>query len=282
MAHCVYALIIHFLWWGKPFTVEEPTTRVISGEKMSAILSYLWMSSAGSFWRDLPEFECIRFCPDMVDREALLETVSFCHHSYSSTNAEDSHEFTGTSLSPYPPTSSIVSMVNTSTSNAERGFSNPVSDLKDNDAHVARRTHPSDIIQSQGLHLDDTTVCKCCGIKSLESQPQNRNAQGKMIPSQATISVCLFPGEYLSIAGFCLRPESLRFESTDSSGKRVSLRKKRIFLDKHDINRWSLASLAITKYGLPVPSAEDCNYVGLEISSLSAKPIASEYQERFL
>jgi hypothetical protein len=46
MAHCVHALIIQFLWWGKPFSVGEPTTRVISGERMSAVLSYLWMSSA--------------------------------------------------------------------------------------------------------------------------------------------------------------------------------------------------------------------------------------------
>jgi len=91
IAHCVYALIIHFLLWGKPFSVEEPTTRVVGGEKMSAIMSYMWMSSAircpyQDIRRELPEFESMRFCPDMVNREALPETVSFCHHSYNDLN----------------------------------------------------------------------------------------------------------------------------------------------------------------------------------------------------
>jgi hypothetical protein len=283
MAHCVYALIIHFLWWGKPFTVEEPTTRVISGEKMSAILSYLWMSSAGSFWRDLPEFECIRFCPDMVDREVLPETVSFCHHSYNSTNTENSHQDNGTSLLPSPATNNIAPIVSASTSNTKRGSSDPASALEDCVAQVTPRTPASGFIRSQQLSFNDTTICKCCGISCSTSQGPHTKVRGQMSPSKATTGVSLFPGHYLAVTGFCPRPESSRFKEVDIFPylEPVGLEKK-IYLNRHDINRWSLASLAITKYGLSVPSAEDCNYVGLEISSLSAKPIPSEYQEQFL
>jgi hypothetical protein len=114
------------------------------------------------------------------------------------------------------------------------------------------------------------------------------NAQGQIDTSNAKTGVNIFPGEYLSITGFCLSPESVRFKGVEYShicsltiSKSVDLEKK-IHLDGYDIKRWSLASLAITKYGLPVPSAEDCNYVVLEISALSAKLIPSEYQERLL
>jgi hypothetical protein len=109
MAHCVYALIIHFLWWKKPFGIEEPTTRVISGEKMGAILSYMWSSSAISCPRqDLhtcsPEFESMLFCPNMVKREALPAAKTFCHHSDGPTNSGGCLQGSGTGPSEsYPP-----------------------------------------------------------------------------------------------------------------------------------------------------------------------------------
>ena len=53
MAHCISTLVIHCLWWRKPFEVVEPTTRIVSGEKMSAILSYMWMSSAVGYRHDI-------------------------------------------------------------------------------------------------------------------------------------------------------------------------------------------------------------------------------------
>jgi hypothetical protein len=89
MAHCVCGLIIRFLRWGKPFSVEQPT--ITDGEKMSAILSYMWMSSAVSCSWDgcssddcsETEFDSMLFCRDMVNRDAPPNGVSSCHRSYS-------------------------------------------------------------------------------------------------------------------------------------------------------------------------------------------------------
>jgi hypothetical protein len=285
MAHCVYALIIHFLWWRKPFSVEEPTTRVISGEKMRAILSYMWMSSAISCTRQhmdvfFPEFESMRFCPNMVDREASPEAISFCHHSHSPTNAGGCLQSSGTSLLDSQPTISIVPMADTSASRAELGSSDLVSVLEDCDGHTTTRTPVSDLIPSPESSFDDPTICKCCGISCSTSQRQHSAAPVRMTPSQATIRVSLFPGEYLSIAGFCLRPESYRFQWFDVSNFESIKLKKKIYLDRHDINRWSLASLAITKYGLPAPSVQDLNYVTLEAPRLSGKWISSERRKQ--
>jgi hypothetical protein len=290
MAHCVYAIIMHFLWWEKPFSVEEPTTRVISGEKMSAVLSYLWMSSAVSYVSRgdggcFSEFESLHFCPDMVDREASQEAVSFCHHSYNPANSGASLLGSGPHLRHGQPAINTVSSSNTSENNTQRRSPSPDSDLEGRDAYVTPKLIVSNSISSWELSPDDPTICKCCGILCSTSQGQHKNAQRRNDPPRNTIRVKLFPGDYLSIAGFCLRPESLRFKGIDYSEfpvvEPIDLEKK-IYLNRHDINRWSLASLAITKYGLPVPSAKDCNYVELEISSFSSKPIPSEYQKSFL
>lgn len=228
MAHCVYAIIIHFLWWGKPFSVEEPTTRVVGGEKMSAIMSYMWMSSAISCPDQLieggpPEFESMRFCADMVNREALPETVSFCHHSHSPINAGSCLEGNGTGLSHSRPTICTNATTNSSPNNAEPGYSDAISNLEGSNAHVMP---VSDFIRSQQLNLDDPTICRCCGtVQELE---------------------------------------------------------KKIYLDRSGINRWSLASLAITKYGLPVPSVKDLDYVRLQISHFPCKKTLPEHQEQVL
>jgi hypothetical protein len=154
MAHCVYALIIQYLWWGKPFSVGEPTTRVISGEKMSAILSYLWMSSdINCISRDskhwFPEFESMQFYPDLVDREASPATPSFCHHSDTLINGGAALPDISSSPSHTRPTNSTILIVNTSASNAERGPSDPASALENCGAEVTPRTPASVFIYSQ-------------------------------------------------------------------------------------------------------------------------------------
>ena len=94
--------------------------------------------------------------------------------------------------------------------------------------------------------------------------------------------VKLLPGQYLSIAGFCIRPESSRFHRLDIVDLSVTPLKQRVYLGKQDINRWSLASLAITKYALPVPSLHNMNYLRLQASYISGTWLPQAYQEQFL
>jgi hypothetical protein len=95
MAHCLSALVIHCLWWKKPFEVVEPTTRIVSGEKMSAILSYMWMSSAVGYRQggtgticEEPEFESIRFCrqESLTKDDFILPPFSYLSDCYGSSS----------------------------------------------------------------------------------------------------------------------------------------------------------------------------------------------------
>jgi hypothetical protein len=137
----------------------------MSREKMRAILSYMWMSSAINYIGldstiFLTEFESMSFCPKVVDREALPEAISFCHHSYSPMNAGNRLQGSSASPSDRQPAISIVLMTDTAASRAELGSSDPVSVLEDCDAHTTTRTPASDSMPSPELSCDDPTICK--------------------------------------------------------------------------------------------------------------------------
>jgi len=267
MAHCMYALIIHVLWWGKPFSVEEPTTQKIQGEKMRAILSYIWMSSAVScplplyLKDDCPEFESIHFSPDMVDKQILRQVVPVYPDSSDTTHTGECIRSNDTCGSHTECAVSKVVTAGSSTSRTEQDSFKPVSDPEEPDIHVSTL--------SQRLKSYEPTIREFGGTSSSTSQ------------DQTTKNVRLVPGQYLSNTGFCLRPESVHFKWFDDYYNETPL-KKRIYLHKHDINRWSLASLAITQYGLPAPSIEDSNYIRLETSPISGKAFSSEHRNQML
>lgn len=176
MAHCAYALIIHFLWREKPFSVEVPTTRVISGEKMSAILAYMWMPSAdscpcsGQAVCSQPEFESLRFCPNMVDKKALSEAISFCHHSHDLGNSGEGLEGCNSSTSRGRSTIGTALCTGISASVDEKGSFYSVLHVNDYDAQRTQGTPLSDMATSEVLVVDDSAICECCSISILRGQ----------------------------------------------------------------------------------------------------------------
>ena len=287
MAHCLSALVIHCLWWKKPFEVVEPTIRIVSGEKMSAILSYMWMSTAVDYSSQSigmicmePEFESIHFCPNMVDRKASPRTTSFCHHSHNSMAAMVALQETCSSLSYSGPALRTFSGDSTSVTDMERSVKYSVSGGEECAAPMESETSIPQTTSQE--NLEELAVCKCCGVSMSTSQFQPSNVPGSTGLQRSVTPVKLLPGQYLSIAGFCLSPESSRFKLVDIFYDSVTLLKKRIYLEKQDINRWSLASLAITKYALPLPSVHNMNYLRLEASYFSGTELLQAYKAQFL
>ncbi|CZR56210.1 uncharacterized protein PAC_06098 [Phialocephala subalpina] len=272
ICQCMYVLIIHFLWWGKPFSVEEPTTRVISGEKMGAILAYIWMSSAISCPFDSllnsPEFDSMRFCPNMVEEGALPYAVSLCSHSHNHTNSQDLVQ--DGSIGPLDNLSStsIVSIGNDFPTHPS--MSRPSSNrLMDANLHHQSTSTASEVSSSTSNILQESSSnsfwsCKCCGV-SCPTMPAKRRLS-KIHRSQSSIKVHLLPGQFLASTGFCLRPDSGRFLYFNPNDINERYLTQEIYLESCDTQRWYLASLAITKYGLPAPPLVPTDYVELQNS----------------
>lgn len=268
IARCVYTLSIYLFWWNKPFSIDEPTLKIIAREKMRAICAYMWISSVdsgdiGNIFNN-PEFEWIQFCPDMVDKDAAPKAVLVCRY-------------------PDCPTAK----------KAEVGRRNP------DRTEVAQTTQPnsSPILPEADYHLQQTTnfqkqtsvsvtispentdkmvlrqpsahVPKCCPYCGENFNPSDDLSDHFDIevwgaPKPSATIVTLERNEFLSVAGSCLNPKSERFHSYWDGFHFI--REQKLYLEKHDIERWSLASLAISKYKLPLLTKVDAHYLRVEAS----------------
>ena len=157
VAHCVNALIINALWWNKPFSIEEPTTKVICGEKTSAICAYMWMSSLLSGYAvdesAIPEFESIEFCPGMVDRSAGPEAIHLCRHSNGPPDT-GSQRSRSKATQPHPGTSAT---------------------LLPHSSAVDQHKNSPDLVLDPPDSTDRAKVCQCCGISSTEFHEASDN-----------------------------------------------------------------------------------------------------------
>lgn len=90
--------------------------------------------------------------------------------------------------------------------------------------YTAPRMSVPDLRRFLKSSFDDPESCNCCDIPCWISSDIYR-----LRPETAT-EVELFPGEYLSVAGFCLRPSSLRFKYQDDISYQTAEAKKVIYL----------------------------------------------------
>lgn len=153
---------------------------------MSAILSYMWMSSAVSCSWDgcssddcsETEFDSMLFCRDMVNRDAPPNGVSFCHHSSSCIDTGAITAGERSRLSPNHPTNEMTARANISV-----GYPDPqcAALALNSRYYTAPRMSVPDLRRFLKSSFDDPESCNCCDIHAgylqtftVHDQKQNR------------------------------------------------------------------------------------------------------------